>query len=79
MIGVQVCEEQGVDLCEGNFDLLNALSSASTAIEKQFLLASFDQDTWSETIHSWLWGACTQERHFQILRASHHRKNRARN
>jgi hypothetical protein len=33
MVGVQMREEQGVDFCEWNPDLLNALCGASAAIE----------------------------------------------
>src|SRR5258708_28800998 len=75
MVGVQVSEEQGVDLCERNLDLLNALSGASAAIEHQLLLAGFDEDAGPEAIHSGLGGACAQERYFQILTGSSHGKN----
>src|SRR5882762_1810629 len=75
MVGVQVSKEQGVDLCERNLDLLNALSGASAAVEKQLLLAGFDEDAGPEAIHSGLWGACAQKRYSQILTASSHNKN----
>jgi hypothetical protein len=64
MVGMQVGEEQGVDLCERSLDLLNALRGASAAIEQQLLLAGFDEDAGPEAIHSGLWGARAEERNF---------------
>ena len=79
MIGVQVGEEQGVDLCERNPDLLNALRGTSTAIEEQLFLARFDQNTGAEAVYPGLRGARAEQGHFQILSRDSESKYRVRN
>jgi hypothetical protein len=64
MIGVQVGEEERVDLGEGDFELLNALAGTAAAIEYQLLLPGFDQNAWSEATKGGLRGTCTQQGHF---------------
>ena len=65
-------EEQGVDFCEWNLKLLNALSSASAAVEEQLLLPCLDEDAWAKPIHPGLWGTCTQEGDLKLLARSSH-------
>jgi len=65
---VQVCQKHTLYILPPHLQLVEALQSAATRVEKMFLPSCFHQNAWSETIHDGRGATGTQECDLDFLR-----------
>jgi hypothetical protein len=70
---VQVRQKHALHILPPYLQLVEALQSAATRVEKMFLLSCFHQNAWSESIHDSRGATSTQERDLDVLRVGGYR------
>jgi len=67
VIGVKVCKENTSHFAVLYLHLCKPLEAATTCVKEESLLASFDEDAWSKTIHDGRWTPSAQKRYLDDL------------